>query len=325
MCSFVANTPDFLATKDHPPSLHVGGLRRTGKEPVVPNVITIAADSRVSVPIEFRQAQPGTYIRENFSAVFIEDHGRKSPLSFGLESMPTLGEFIETPLGLKPLDRAMITEPGAKNFRPGDRAGVWTTVNGLRVACTNAERRTLNAERRSPDDQIQATNSGNLRSEISDSPNATADKLPRPNEAQLPITNCQLLGSKILDFRFWTPTVENDPLEPTLAAAKLDGLPGEGFLRLQLDRPMGREAKVRLDLIDDQQQRFTIWENLGVDYYGSKDDVWLNLKDFYIYFWGPCSQNPKFDPARVRELQLRFYFAKANDPLTVRLSFLTPK
>jgi hypothetical protein len=128
-----------------------------------------------------------------------------------------------------------------------------------------------------------------------------------------------------LDFRFWTPTVENDPLEPTLAAAKLDGLPGEGFLRLQLDRPMGREAKVRLDLIDDRQQRFTIWENFGVDYYGSKNDVWLNLKDFYIYFWGPCFENPRFDPARVRELQLRFYLAKASDPLGVRLSLLRTK
>jgi len=88
---------------------------------------------------------------------------------------------------------------------------------------------------------------------------------------------------------------------------------------------MGREAKVRLDLIDDQQQRFTIWENFGVDYYGARDDVWLNLKDFHIYFWGPCSQNPRFNPARVRELQLRFYFAKANDPLAVRLSLLQPK
>jgi hypothetical protein len=327
LCSFATNPSEFLATRDH-------------KGPIVssqviasrPNVITIAAASRMSVPIELRQAQPGTYIHENFSALFIEDDGRKSPLSFGLESMPTLGEFIETPLGLKPLDSAMITEPGAKNFRPGDRAGVWTTVNGLRVTCPNAEHRTLNAERRSPDDQfqtindqIQTTNSGNRRSQISDSPDATADKLPRPNEAQLPITNCQLLGSKILDFRFWTPTVENDPLEPTLAAAKLDGLPGEGFLRLQLDRPMGREAKVRLDLIDDRQQRFTIWENFGVDYYGSKNDVWLNLKDFYIYFWGPCFENPRFDPARVRELQLRFYLAKASDPLGVRLSLLRTK
>ena len=91
------------------------------------------------------------------------------------------------------------------------------------------------------------------------------------------------------------------------------------------DSPMVGEAKVRLDLIDDQQQRFTIWENFGVDYYGARNDVWLNLKDFHIYFWGPCSKNSRFDPASVRELQLRFYFAKPNDPLVVRLSFMAPK
>jgi hypothetical protein len=291
MCSFGANTPDFLATKDHKEPIDSAQVIATR-----PNMITIAADSRVSVPIEFRQAQPGTYMREDFSAVFIEDDGRESPLSFGLESMPALGEFIETPLALKPLAGGTITEPGAKNFRPGDRVGVWTTVNGLRVAA------------------------GTL---------ATRDHKDHMDDSErLSLSSvCSFVAnpSEYFVAKFWTSVIEDDPLEPTLAAAKLEGLPREGFLRLRLDRPMGREVKVRLDLIDDQQQRFTIWENFGVDYYGSRDDVWLNLKDFYIYFWGPCSKNPRFDPARVRELQLRFCFAKANDPLNVRLSFLTPK
>jgi len=260
----------------------------------LPDVITVAAASRVSVPIEFRQARPGMYVRENFSAVFTEDDGRKSPLCFGLESIPTTGEFIETPLGLKPVASGTITEPGMKKFRPGDRVGVWTTVNGLRAV-----------------DGIS-----NLKSQISE---------PR---SENPISNLksEILDSRsVFDYRFWTSVIENDPLSPTLAAARLDGLPGEGFLRLRLDRPMGRETKDRLDLIDDRQQRFTIWENFGVDYYGSRDDVWLNLKDFSIYFWGPCRENPKFDPASVRELQLRFYFSKPDDPLDVRLSLLKPK
>jgi hypothetical protein len=273
----------------------------------LPNVITVAAASRVTVPIEFRQAQPGTYICEDFSAVFTEDDGRKSPLCFGLESIPTTGEFIETPLGLKALADALITEPGAKTFRPGDRVGVWTTVNGLRVA------------------ESLPLAISDLKSQISDSQNtrisATRDHKEHIGDGQ--ISSLSSMGSLVA--KFWTPAIENDPLSPTLAAARLDGLPSEGFLRLHLDRPMGREAKVRLDLIDDQQQRFTIWENFGVDYYGSKDDVWLNLKDFYIYFWGPCSQTPKFDPARVRELQLRFYFSKPDDPLAVRLSLLKLK
>jgi hypothetical protein len=316
MCSFVANTPDFLATplrsssyegqaRDHmehtddSERLSLGSLCSFVANPsefLATNVITIAAGSRVSVPIEFCQAQPGTYIRENFSAVFIEDDGRESPLSFGLESIPTLDEFTETPLGLKPLASAMITEPGAKNFRPGDRMGVWTTVNGLRVAAVILATK----EHIEHIDKAQASSLGSLCSLVAN-----------PSEAFV--------------ARFWTPAIENDPIAPTLAAARLDGLPSEGFLRLQLDRPMGREAKVRLDLIDDRQQRFTIWENLGIDYYGSRNDLWLNLKDFHIYFWGPCSENPRFNPASVRELQLRFYFAKANDPLAVRLSLLQPK
>jgi hypothetical protein len=305
MCSFVANTPEYFATRDH--------IEHTVSSQVIasrPNVITIATGSRLSVPIEFLPTKSGQYFRENFSAVFIEDDGRKSPLSFGLESIPALDEFTETALPLKPLASGNITEPGAKNFRPGDRVGPWTTVNGLRVACPNAERRTLNAEHRSPNDQLPTTDSVDLKSKISDGSQFSVQR--------------SAFGVQYY-YRFWTPAIENDPLAPTLAAARLDGLPGEGFFRLQLDRPMGRDAKVRLDLIDDRQQRFTIWENFGVDYYGARDDVWLNLKDFHIYFWGPCSKDPRFDPARVRELQLRFYFAKANDPLTAALSFLVPR
>ena len=331
MCSFVANTPDFLATKDHK-ELIDNSQAITAR----PNVITIAAGSQVSVPIEFRQAQPGKYLRENFSAVFIEDDGRESPLSFGLESTPTLDEFIETPLALKPLDSTTITEPGAKNFRPGERVGVWTTVNGLRTEAVDG----ISNFRFQISDQQNATSTSHSNFDLGrvGCPQPTVGFRLRPvRQAQGyggqvgplratgPTTDTSDLKSKIFDFRFWTTVIENDPLQPTLAAARLDGLPSAGFLRLHLDRPMGREAKVRLDLIDDRQQRFTIWENFGVDYYGSKNDVWLNLKDFHIYFWGPCSENPQFDPARVRELQLRFYFAKANDPLAVRLSFLTPK
>ena len=304
MCSFVANAATAISNlkskildpEPKNPILNLKSEILDSRNAALPPTITIAAASRVSVPIEFRQSQPGKYLRENFSAVFIEDDGRESPLSFGLESIPTLDEFTETPLGLKPLDGAMITEPGAKNFRPGDRVGVWTTVNGLRVAAEILATK----EHIEHIDKSQASSLGSLCSLVAN-----------PSEAFV--------------TRFWTPVIENDPLEPTLAAARLDGLPSEGFLRLQLDRPMGREAKVRLDLIDDRQQRFTIWENFGVDYYGARDDVWLNLKDFHIYFWGPCSENPQLNPASVRELQLRFYFTKPNDPLAVRLSLLQPK
>ena len=104
-----------------------------------------------------------------------------------------------------------------------------------------------------------------------------------------------------------------DPLWPPLAIARVNGLPLQGFLRLQLDRPMDADFRVRVDLVDRHGQRFTVWENLGASYFGPNDDVWLNLEDFHIYFWGRCSENPVFRPQDVEEIRLRLYFARAND------------
>jgi hypothetical protein len=107
-----------------------------------------------------------------------------------------------------------------------------------------------------------------------------------------------------------------------MAIARVSGLPPRGFLRLQLDRPMGSDFRVRVDLVDRHGQRFTVWENLGASYFGPNDDVWLNLEDFHIYFWGRCSEHPVFRPQDVEEIRLRLYFARANDPRLIRLSFV---
>jgi hypothetical protein len=114
--------------------------------------------------------------------------------------------------------------------------------------------------------------------------------------------------------------LSNDPLWPPVAIARVRGLPLQGFLRLQLDRPMDSDFKVRVDLIDRQGQRFTIWENLGASYFGRRDDVWLNLEDFHIYFWGRCGEHPVFRPQDVEEIRLRCYSARVNDPRLIRLS-----
>jgi hypothetical protein len=115
-------------------------------------------------------------------------------------------------------------------------------------------------------------------------------------------------------------TLNNDPLQPTMAIARVRGLPPRGFLRLQLDRPMEAGLKVRMDLIDRLGQRFTIWENLGASYFGRSDDVWLNLADFHIYFWGRCSEHPDFRAQDIEEIRLRCNFMRANDPRMIRLS-----
>ena len=113
-----------------------------------------------------------------------------------------------------------------------------------------------------------------------------------------------------------------DPLRPAMAVAGVNALPARGFLRLQLDRPMGPDFKVRVDLVDRSGQRFTIWENLGASYFGPSDDVWLNLEDFHVYFWGRCRQDPAFRAQEVDEILLRFECARANEPHVVRLSLL---
>ena len=123
---------------------------------------------------------------------------------------------------------------------------------------------------------------------------------------------------------FWVEKVNDDPLAPTQAAASVAGLPKEGFLRLQLSRIMSRECSVRVDLVDGAGRRFTIWENLGMSYQQpSSPDVWLNLADFHPYFWGRAGERVQFRPSQTREVQLRFYFKKPNDPVEVRLSIMT--
>jgi hypothetical protein len=127
-------------------------------------------------------------------------------------------------------------------------------------------------------------------------------------------------------LQVWSSMLERDPLRAKLAVAAVAGLPREGFIRLQLDRPMSREFGVCVDFVDRQGQRFTIWENFGVSYYEPKStDVWLNLADFHPYFWGRCMADPTFRPEDVEEIQLRFYLNRVHDPRQITLTVMVPK
>jgi len=119
---------------------------------------------------------------------------------------------------------------------------------------------------------------------------------------------------------FQVAGLSRDPLLPVQAVAEVDGLPPRGFLRLQLSNP---KVHVRVDLVDTKGQRFAIWENFGMNYARPSSDVWLNLADFNLYFWGHCGADDRLYPERIREVQLRFFFKKANDPTEARLSFMS--
>lgn len=101
------------------------------------------------------------------------------------------------------------------------------------------------------------------------------------------------------------------PLHPPMLVRKVDGLPGDltrGFLRLTVKDADGGSIGTRVDLVDDAGQRFTIIENLG----RLRDEppastVWLAYSDFHPWVFGKTTPGARFDPAKVREVQLRFY------------------
>lgn len=109
-----------------------------------------------------------------------------------------------------------------------------------------------------------------------------------------------------------------DPFYPPMAIASLHGLPREGFLVVKPDR-VPTDLVARVDFVDTAGQRFTIWENLGQSYTAPRKDLWLNLHDFHVYFWGHCTDDPRFRPENVRQMQLRFYFLRV--PSAIGLDF----
>ncbi len=116
---------------------------------------------------------------------------------------------------------------------------------------------------------------------------------------------------------FWVPETQVDPLRPPMAVVRLAGLPADGFLRVRSDQPLTPGRRVRVDLIDDRGQRFTIWEKGGADYHDPGRDLWLSLQDFHLFFWGHATKHPDFDPARIVELQLRIYLSDPDETMKV--------
>ena len=250
---------------------------RLGNRGVIPllQVISVPAMGMMAIPVEFVGATKG-YFREYWSAVFVEDNGRRSPVSFGLESQADVRDFVEQPLVLNSVPDGIIKFPQVSDYQSSGQLGMWSLINGLRAEIAKPEAKQGSAL------QVSAA-------------------------------------------RFWIEHPNTDPLAPTMAVAGVQGLPATGFLRLQLDKPMTKSRKVLVVLVDDRGQRYTIWENFGADYFGSRSDIWLNLEDFHADFWGPCSANYRFEAGRVREVQLRLYLDEPGDKVEVRLTLLRAK
>jgi hypothetical protein len=143
------------------------------------------------------------------------------------------------------------------------------------------------------------------------------------------ISGSQAAGSDGLGetWSFQLADKQTDPRFPPMAVTKVNGLPAvaNGFFRIRA--PAGEILKnsIRLDLVDKHGQRFSIAENFGQNRF--KPYLRKNLlayKDFHLYAWGRCTDDPRFRPEDIREIQLRFYGSPHDDPVQLRLDVVAP-
>ena len=272
------------------------------------SVLTIPALGRLELPVTFTPTAVG-YFRDFFEASFLDEHGRRSPVYFGLEAMPDEDDLLAVPLPLVQANPGKVDHPDLDGDAVTSQSGAWTGINGVIVDEGIPDRfpnrnEAIECRPGSPHPASRGDPAG-FGDPALHSPAETATAVARP-----------------LTLKVSATKLNRDPLFPAMAIARISGLPLHGFLRLQLDHPMDADFRVRVDLIDRQEQRFTIWENFGASYFGPRDDIWLNLEDFHIYFWGRCSDHPIFRPQDVEGIRLRLYFARTNDPRLIRLSLL---
>ncbi|WP_438483654.1 hypothetical protein [Oleiharenicola lentus] len=239
----------------------------------------------VSVPVIITARQSG-YFSEFYTAEFVSDDGRRSPVHFGIERAPIKEDFVSVPLRLAALKKRETKHPIFPGQTKASESGVWTGFNGLKLQ---------------------------------------AEAVPvKPFQvAELPAINSQLqaLSPKPSSLTVWAESIPNDPLAPPIAIARVKKLPKKGFIYLKTNRPMTAAARVRVDLVDRVGRRFAIWENVGMRYSGPNDEAWLNLADFNSYAWGRITDDPRLHPEQVEEIQLRFFIRKANDPFSVSMEF----
>lgn len=162
-------------------------------------------------------------------------------------------------------------------------------------------------------------------------PPPTSSGRGEPEQAEVTAQSGAWIGSNGLELEangdevtVWAPQPNRDPLRPTLATTRVHGLPAGAFLRVQLDRPLDSDFRLRVDLIDADGQRFSIPENGGAGYFDPTDDLWLNLADFGPYFWGRCTEHPTVRPEAIRVIELRCFFRGAEARRQIRLSLLQP-
>lgn len=139
---------------------------------------------------------------------------------------------------------------------------------------------------------------------------------PNPSPATLSDTTC-----------FEVRNDGHDPRLPPMAITRVNGLPDapRSFLRLRFGPRSDHVGGVRVDLIDDLGQRFTVGENLGRNRFRpTRSDVHLAFEDFHPYAFARLTAKPVFRPEAVREIQLRFYPAAENSKFCLQIEVASP-
>jgi hypothetical protein len=119
-----------------------------------------------------------------------------------------------------------------------------------------------------------------------------------------------------------TPDGINPKTSPPVAITRVNGLPelANGYLRLRMPGVFGRDGSFRVDLIDEEGQRFAIAENFGDNRFSpTPGELLLAYRDFHLYAWGRVTSNYKLDPNKVREIQLRLFMTPNQSPMEVRI------
>jgi hypothetical protein len=127
-----------------------------------------------------------------------------------------------------------------------------------------------------------------------------------------------------IPWHFTLSSNETQLNSPPTVVTRISGLPSSGFLRVRTPRPMEHGFAVRIDLIDVHQRRFSQFEWYGLVRGKLNRELWLNMADFHPFGWGNFKSAP-FNPAEVREIQLRLFFGRSNVPVPFQLDFLRNK
>lgn len=260
--------------------------------------LRIPAGGSAALPVRYTPRTEDGYFREWTTARFREQSGRVSRVAFGVERHPEEPDFKLDPVAVYPLIGDSRVQPPHLNVE-GASTGTWRVFNGLQAREPRGDGgRKAEAEDLKPEAGDRTTETGGRQAEGGDASDFHASGF-----------KSQVFAPRV---RFSVEKPANDPLAPTYAVAALRGVPGDArFLRLRLDRPMSASAGVRVDLIDEDGQRFTIWENLGQVQGESSSDVWLALEDFHPYSWSRLVPDKRrLRPDKIREISLRVYLRR---------------